>query len=143
MKTGRTRGCCGDPRNLPGHLEWARAMGKRSTGHSECPEGFPYQVQPGDTAWSLGHEFGVDWRRIMDHNPRLGFAGRLRVGSVICIPTVDIPICPNGVLHRLQPDETLDQVAERYRVTVRELQSANPLLEKGDLFPGRHICIPV
>jgi len=56
--------------------------------------------------------------------------------------TVPPPSRPLGVTHKIQPGETLTSIASRYRVSVTQLQAANPGVEPRRLKVGQTIKIP-
>jgi LysM repeat protein len=45
-------------------------------------------------------------------------------------------------VHEVQPDETLDSVAELYGVLVSDLLAANELADGSELYAGEQLCIP-
>ena len=45
-------------------------------------------------------------------------------------------------LHEVQPDETLDSVAELYGISVPDLLAANELADDTELYAGQQLCIP-
>ena len=106
-----------------------------------CPEGTLYQIQPGDTLFSLSRRFGVPLERILAANPRIDPL-RLRIGQIICIPAQFAMGCP-GFIHRIGPGETLFALAGRFGTTVQDILSFNPGLDPNNLFVGQLICIPV
>ncbi|HET9239567.1 MAG TPA: transglycosylase SLT domain-containing protein [Oligoflexus sp.] len=46
-------------------------------------------------------------------------------------------------MHRIQKGETLDNIAKRYRISVKDLIQMNPDLQPQRLKPGRTIAVPV
>jgi len=46
-------------------------------------------------------------------------------------------------LHRIEKGETLDHIAKRYRISVKDLLHMNPELQPQRLKPGRTIAVPV
>lgn len=46
-------------------------------------------------------------------------------------------------LHRIQKGETLDNIAKRYRISIKDLMYLNPDLQPQRLKPGRTIAVPV
>lgn len=46
-------------------------------------------------------------------------------------------------MHRIQKGETLDNIAKRYRISVKDLINMNPDLQPQRLKPGRTIAVPV
>jgi LysM repeat protein len=45
-------------------------------------------------------------------------------------------------VHEVQPDDTLESVAELYGVTVSDLLAANELADNAELYAGQQLCIP-
>ena len=144
---GRRTGCCGDPRNIPRYTRspfQGISSGKKAGRNADgCSQGFLYRVQPGDTVWSLSRDYGVSWRKIMEANPNISLSGCPKTGKVICIPTDDIPICPDGVLHRMESGQTLEDVAVEYGLTLGDLKAANPRLSEREPAAGEAICVPM
>ena len=62
------------------------------TGEPQCPQGFIYNVQPGDTLFSIAEQFGIDLQKLIDANPQIPDTDLIAVGQPICIP---VPVPPD------------------------------------------------
>ena len=95
-------------------------------------------MQPGDTIKLIAQNFGVSMASIAQASG-LRNPDRLRVGQVLTIPNQP------GWLYRVQPGETLDQIAARTGVRTDVIASASQLpgamVHAGDviLIPERAI----
>ena len=53
-----------------------------------------------------------------------------------------MPRCPEGtIIYRVQPYDTLWQIAERHHTTIYEISALNPGLDLNYLDVGQHLCI--
>jgi len=77
-------------------------------------------VQPGDTIKGIAQTYGVSIASIAQASGLLN-PDRLRVGQLLTIPN------QAGYLYRVQPGETLDQIAARTGVTTDIIVSASDL----------------
>ncbi len=108
----------------------------------QCPNGFLYTIQPGDTFFLLAQRFGTTVQAIQQANPGVN-PNNLQVGQVICIPTAPAPPqCPNGFLYTIRPGDTFFLLAQRFGTTVQAIQQANPGVNPDNLQVGQVICIP-
>ncbi len=89
--------------------------------HTEIPkrprlEVITYTVEPGDTAQSIAKAFDLQPTTILWSNPKLEEApDLLRIGQEIVILPVD------GVYHTVAEDDTLESIAEKYKVEVEDI----------------------
>ncbi|MEX2030681.1 MAG: peptidoglycan DD-metalloendopeptidase family protein [Anaerolineales bacterium] len=84
-----------------------------------------YTVQLGDTAWSIGEQFGLRPETILWGNPWLSVeAGNLSIGIGLKIAPVD------GVLHEVREGDTVESIASIYGVTPEDIRE----------FPGNGIA---
>lgn len=96
-----------------------------------------YEVQPGDTVWSIAKEFGlqprtIEWANGLELNPDL-----LRVGQRLIIPPVD------GVIHVVEKGETLAEIARRYKVKPEDIVAFKPngLKSVNDVLPAKKVLV--
>ncbi|MCD8365511.1 MAG: LysM peptidoglycan-binding domain-containing protein [Clostridiales bacterium] len=52
------------------------------------------------------------------------------------------PLC-NGIIHVIQPGDTLYHLSEKYHVSVSEIMYKNPYANVYNLRAGDEICIPI
>jgi LysM repeat protein len=106
---------------------------------------FEYVVQPGDTFTELAERFGVSVAVLRRGNPLVD-PQLIFPGQVLYIPTVADPPPPPvaAVLQVVMPGDTLTGIAARYRVTLEDLQAANPqVIFPEAIFAGELLAIPV
>lgn len=101
-------------------------------------------VKSGETLYRLSVNYGVTVDEILKYNPGLDTGG-LKSGNIVLIPTIDASV-PEALsadkirtTHKVKKKETLWSIAQKYEITVDELQRANPVmatpgynLQKGD-----------
>ena len=94
---------------------------------AQCPGGFFYTIQAGDTFFGLAARFNVTVQQLINANPGVD-PNRLQIGQQICIPT-QAPgpgPCPGGFLYTIRAGDTFFSLAARFNVTVQQLAAANP-----------------
>ncbi len=109
-----------------------------------CPHGFLYTINPGDTYFLLAQRFGTTVQAISAANPGVD-PNNLQIGQVICIPTAAPPPpvhCPHGFLYTINPGDTYFLLAQRFGTTVQAISAANPGVDPNNLQIGQVICIP-
>ena len=110
---------------------------------AQCPGGFFYTIQAGDTFFGLAARFNVTVQQLINANPGVD-PNRLQIGQQICIPT-QAPgpgPCPGGFLYTIRAGDTFFSLAARFNVTVQQLAAANPGVDPNRLMIGQQICIP-
>ena len=103
-----------------------------------------YTVVAGDTVWDIAEHMQLRPDSITWSNPQLSAHSHLRIGEKLKIPPV------NGVIHEVEHDDNLSQLADRYDVTVPDIMGfgpndlSNDLLSVGtQLFtPGGIVKVP-
>lgn len=109
----------------------------------ECPGGFIYTVQRGDTMFRIARRFGVSLQALLNANKQVVNPNRIFPGQQLCIPAQAAPPCPGGFIWVVRSGETLSEIARRFGVTLQEIIRANPQITDPDLiFPGQRICVP-
>lgn len=112
-------------------------------GPGPCPGG-TYQIQAGDTFFSIARRFNTTVEALIAANPGVN-PDRLMIGQIICLPPgVPGPIpCPGGTIYRVQPGDTLFLISRRFGISLDRLVAANPqLADPSRLRIGEPICIP-
>ncbi|MGQ1889758.1 LysM peptidoglycan-binding domain-containing protein [Thermophagus sp. OGC60D27] len=116
-----------------------------------------YEIKPGDTLYSLSHQYGVGIEDILQYNPGVR-NGILVTGSLIRIPVKKQETRGQGtvssenkashitgdkyIYHEIQPGQTLFSISRRYQTDVDEIKYANPGLNPNELKPGYMLRIP-
>jgi len=91
--------------------------------HTEIPDRprldvFTYAVQPGDTVQSIADSFSLQPTTILWSNPKLEeLPDLLRIGQEVVILPLD------GAYHTVAEDDTLESIAEKYKVEVESITS--------------------
>lgn len=91
--------------------------------HTEIPERprldvVTYAVQPGDTVQSIADSFGLQPTTILWSNPKLEeLPDLIRIGQEVVILPLD------GAYHTVAEDDTLESIAEKYKVEVDAITS--------------------
>ena len=98
-----------------------------------------YVVERGDTPRGIAERFGIQPETLLGGNPQLSEESSLLQTGVelIILPT-------DGVLHDVQPGETLDDIANQYAVPVEEIIAYEPnnLEFPYRLYPETQILVP-
>jgi murein DD-endopeptidase MepM/ murein hydrolase activator NlpD len=88
-----------------------------------------YVVEPGDTISEIAYRFDLEPGTILSMNP-IDDVRRLLPGTTLYIPDRD------GLLHAVQPGDSLSSIADTYGIPVSALADANdvesPVLQVGD-----------
>jgi LysM repeat protein len=110
-----------------------------------CPAGStPYVIRSGDTFYSIARRFNTTVAALTAANPRVN-PNNLRVGQLVCIPTVPPPTaaCPPGSTpYAIRSGDTFYRIAQRAGISVSALVAANPGVDPNRLRVGQVICIP-
>lgn len=111
--------------------------------YPQCPTGtFTYYIQPGDTLNMLAKRFNATVNAIANANPGLD-THWLRVAQGICIPRQQVfPSCPYGTFYAVKSGDTLNKIAQRNNMSLKELLRANPGINPDLIYVNQVICIP-
>ena len=109
-----------------------------------CPPGtIPYAIRAGDTLYRIGVRFNSSVPAIISANPGIA-PNFLRIGQVICVPLQPVyPACPEGNYYNIRPGDTLNEIAQRFNVSLDDLIEANPGIDPNALNIGQVICVPL
>ena len=109
-----------------------------SGGEVRLPPGVrAYVVRRGDTVQSVAKRFDLTILGLVSANPNLKSLDRLEVGSILYIPTAE-----PGLLVRLGRGETIQDLAQRFGLSVSEIARANGLNSPTDVQPGDLVLLP-
>ncbi|WP_245684763.1 LysM peptidoglycan-binding domain-containing protein [Orenia metallireducens] len=102
-----------------------------------------YQIKAGDTLYSLAQRFNTTVSAIISANPEID-PDNLQVGDKIFIPLQkEYPSCPEGNYYTIKAGDSFYAIADRFNISVDDLQEANPYVEPNNLKVGEVICIPL
>ena len=107
-----------------------------------CPSGYTLSaVQSGQSYADLLVQHNVSYRAMRSANPQL-MPGYLIAGTAYCAPPSGTrQTCAGLRSYTIQPRETLDTLAVRFRTTRGRLLSLHPTLLPSDFSSGTVICI--
>jgi LysM repeat protein len=101
-----------------------------------------YVVKQGDTLSSIATAFNVTPEEIARVN-NLSNEDLLRVGQTLRIPMRTVAPTSRPVrYHVVRAGETLTSIAQRYGVTVAQIQAANGLADLNKIYVGQRLRIP-
>ena len=108
-----------------------------------CPVGYAAQtVRTGQTYADLLVDLNVSYRAMRTANPTLR-PGAMVAGTPYCAPPAGTrQVCSGDRSYTIQPDETLDSLAEKLNTTRGRLLMLNPTLLPSDFSSGTVICVP-
>lgn len=117
---------------------------RRAQSHTAIPERprleiVTYVVQLGDTAESIAEGFGLQPTTLLWSNPEMEKApDLLKVGQTLTVLPLD------GVYHTVELSDTLESLAEKYKVTAADIAncSFNAVPEDGQLVEGEKLIVP-
>lgn len=123
----------------------------------QCPKGtFPYRIRPGDNLYRLALRYDTTVPAILSANPGI-YRFNLQINRWINIPrmpfystefgdsnyTAPSAECPKGTFaHTTQRGDTIHSLAQRFNMTVEEIQKVNPDVNPASLLAGQRLNIP-
>lgn len=113
---------------------------------------FVYQVEEGDTLWSISQEFNVDLLVLLTVNNLDPAAAVLRVGDKLIIPAPDTQLpsptplpenLPRGtkINYSVQLGDSLLAIANKFNSTVDAIKNDNKIENENAIFPGQVLII--
>lgn len=118
-----------------------RIPGEPDTGGGGTPDNpNTYVVKPGDTLYSIGRAFDIDWREIATANNIVN-PYRIYVGRELTIPGGTTP--PTELTHTVSPGESLFSISLYYGVPWTKIATANEIEAPYIIYPGDQLTIPV
>ena len=112
---------------------------------AQSPCGASYQVERGDTLYSIAQSCRVALARIMDLNPALGDPRDIAVGTELQLQADsdgDAPAPTEDEQCRVREGDTLYSIAEALGVSLIELISANENVDPTQLIVGNLLEVP-
>jgi len=115
---------------------------------------FIYQVEEGDTLWSIAAEFGVDLLVLMTVNNLDPVTATIRTGDKLIIPGPDAALpsptpLPSNISrgtkieYQVQLGDSLLSIALQFNSTVEEIKAENEIENENEIFTGQKLIIPV
>ncbi|TCS83693.1 LysM peptidoglycan-binding domain-containing protein [Tepidibacillus fermentans] len=118
------------------------------------PTMIDYQVSNGDTLYSIGKKYNIDWKKIVELNPGIDPLA-LVIGSTIKIPnqqevlnatalneTQNLEQESQTSVYEIKRGDTLWEIAQKYRITVDAILRMNPNVKANALAIGSTIKLP-
>jgi membrane-bound lytic murein transglycosylase D len=105
----------------------------------------PYSAKKGERPEAIAKRFGISVNRLLEHNPVSLKRGKLARAQTILVPVSRRGRAPetqasSATRHVVQRGNTLSGIARRYGMTIDQLNTANPGLDKR-LKPGQIIRV--
>lgn len=97
-----------------------------------------YEVQPGDTLFSISERFNTTVRILQGLN-ELGESSEIVAGETIFVPSVDES---RYEVYVVASEDSLSSIAERFQTDVSELTTLNDIADEHDLMVGQTILVP-
>ncbi len=121
------------------------SAGSRKGGKThDTDKNFTYHtVQSGETVYSLAKSYCIDSEVIKKLNSNL--KSELRVGQRIKLPVAGVKSTAktrDHVYHVILPSETLFSIAQRYGLTIADIEMNNPELLENGISVGQELKIP-
>ncbi len=134
---------------IPGHAPPVAESAASAQIASVAPEPAPaegvYRVRRGDTLASIARRFGVSARDLATVN-RIRNANQIHPGQVIELPGGSLSAKPGDRSHAgtytVRRGDTLDSIARKFSVGVRELIALNGIRNRNRIAVGQSLYIP-
>ncbi|HEB83957.1 MAG TPA: LysM peptidoglycan-binding domain-containing protein [Bacteroidetes bacterium] len=114
-----------------------KAAGKAASERAGSGNGSRYIVRNGDSPWLIAQRNGVTLEELLAAN-NLTRSSKIHPGEELLIPASggrDVRV------YTVQPGDTLWKIAERFRVSVRDLQSWNDINDAASLRVGSRLIV--
>lgn len=98
-------------------------------------------VQSGDTLWEISQKYGITVSEILTAN-KLTTADYLYIGQELFIPIKATVPDANQTTYTVVSGDTLWKIAQKYGVTISEIQNANNISATSFLYIGQKLVIP-
>lgn len=105
------------------------ALGFVSPAAAQSACGATYVVQRGDYLTKIARTCGVSYADLLKANPGITNPSLIYAGQVINIPAAGVPVTGSeSGMYTVQQGDTLANIAQRFGLTVAEINRANPNL---------------
>lgn len=101
-----------------------------------------YQVQPGETFYSIARRYGLTTQTLALYNPKV-VPHRLRAGTELRIPLTDDFSREGIARYTVQAGDTLSKLSDHFAVSLAQLKQSNPGIDHDRLLLGQQIIIPL
>lgn len=106
----------------------------------------PVIIRPGDTVWQLAATHGSTVEALVARNGLTRGGHVLYPGQTILVPGAAAPTSRPATRvqdsHVVRSGDTMEGIAQRHGVTLRQLARANPGVSPRMIFPGQRLYIP-
>ncbi len=102
-----------------------------------------HKVEPEETLYTISNKYSISSDEIKKLNPKL--SENLKIGQIIKLPKIDNYIdnqTHNYTKHVILPSETLFSIAQRYGVTMSDIEVFNPEIADNGIEVGQTLKIP-
>jgi LysM repeat protein len=114
----------------------AKLFGSIPFGAERPLEPFVYRVRPGDNLTDIAWKLGIDVDTIVNNNPSLANANRIRIGEELLV----LPI--SGMLYQVKDGDTLAIIAERFQAEAGPILEFNSLADASAITAGMDLILP-
>ncbi len=99
-----------------------------------------YIVQNGDSLSGIASKYNTTVKAIMDLNPSITNADKIKVGDKLVIPVVQV-VDDGYVHHKVKAGDTLSEIAATYKTTVEVLKALNGLSNEDFIREGQDLIV--
>ena len=94
-----------------------------------------YLVKKDENLWKIAQDSGLDAFTLLSVN-KLRNGNLIRPGQSIKVPN------QRGILHKVVKDESLEEIAIRYQVSLEKIIESNGMLDPDTIYTGTELFIP-
>ena len=94
-----------------------------------------YLVKKDENLWKIAQDSGLDAFTLLSVN-KLRNGNLIRPGQSIKVPN------QRGILHKVVKDESLEEIAIRYQVSLEKIIESNGMLDPDTIYAGTELFIP-